>query len=158
MGGDEHAQRAWSAMSALLLSNEQHDRFHEVCAALDLPHPGALKLLLHLDGPTGPPTMGDVARMLNCDASYVTALVDALEEPGFAERRVSERDRRVKIIHLTPAGAAARQRAYDLLAAPSPRLARLTAAETETLAHLLEKLLDETEAGGSGQDAAGASA
>lgn len=136
---ESDAHRAWSSIAALFLSNEQHDRFHAVCADLDLPHPGALKLLLHL-GDTDPPTMGEVARLLNCDASYVTGLVDALEGPGLAERRVSERDRRVKTIHLTDAGVRAHQRAHDLLSVPPPRMARLTVSETKTLARLLEKL------------------
>ena len=141
MGVEDPAQRAWSAIATLFLSNEQHDRFHDVCRRLDLPHPGALKLLLLLDDPGEPPAMGDVARMLNCDASYVTTLVDALEAPGFAARQVSEHDRRVKTIHLTPAGRAARQRAHELLSMPPPRMERLTASETKTLARLLEKLV-----------------
>lgn len=124
----------------LFLSNEQHDRFHEVCAAVDLPHPGALKLLLHLDEEA--PAMGDLARVMRCDASYVTGLVDALEAPGLVERRVSPTDRRVKRIHLTEAGFSARQRAHELLAEPSTRMERLTAGETRTLADLLAKLVD----------------
>ncbi len=143
MGVEDPAQRVWSAIATLVVSNEQHGRFQDVCRQLDLPHPGALKLLLLLDDPSDPPAMGDVARLLNCDASYVTSLVDALEAPGFAERRTSERDRRVKTIHLTGAGMAARQRAHELLSVPPPRMDRLTARETETLARLLEKLVAE---------------
>ena len=46
--------------------------------------------------------MGDLARDLNCDRSYVTAIVDDLERAGLAERRVAPEDRRVKTIALTP--------------------------------------------------------
>ena len=136
---EEDAHRAWAIIAELFLSNEQHDRFHAACEEIGLPHPGALKLLLKLGEPE-PPTMGDVARLLNCDASYVTGLVDTLEEPGLAERRVSARDRRVKTIHLTDSGVQARQRVREILSVPPPRMGRLTAAETKTLARLLEKL------------------
>ena len=53
------------------------------------------KLLLRLDADS-PPPIRDVATLMGCDASYVTALVDALESPGFAERRAAPSDRRVK--------------------------------------------------------------
>jgi DNA-binding MarR family transcriptional regulator len=139
---DQAARRAWSSMSTMFLSNEQHDRVHEVCAALSLPHPGALKLLLHLDE-EDPPTMGGIARLMNCDASYVTALVDALEEPGLAERRVGDSDRRVKTVNLTGPGRSARTRAREMLSEPPTRMDRLTPDEIHTLANLLEKLTAE---------------
>jgi DNA-binding MarR family transcriptional regulator len=86
--------------------------------------------------------MGDIARSMNCDASYVTALVDALEQPGLAERQVAAHDRRVKTIHLTPDGHEANRRAHDMLAEPPPQMKRLDADETAQLARLLEKLTD----------------
>lgn len=133
------SRQAWSSIATLFLSNEQHDRFHSVCTEVGLPHPGALKLLLRL-GDSEVPTMGDVARLLSCDASYVTTLVDSIETLGLAERRVAPEDRRVKTIHLTDAGVRARTRAYELLTEPPPRMARLTGDETRTLARLLTKL------------------
>ena len=39
---------------------------------------------------------------MNCDASYITAMVDDLERAGYAERRAGPADRRVKTIALTP--------------------------------------------------------
>lgn len=137
----DDARRAWAALATILLSDEQHDRFIETCRALSLPHPGALKLLLQLDVGESP-TMGDAARQMNCDASYITALVDALEDRGLAVRRVDATDRRVKMVDLTESGRDAQAQALELLSEPSPRMNRLSAAETRTLARLLDKLAD----------------
>jgi DNA-binding MarR family transcriptional regulator len=134
----EHARAAWSCITHAFLSNELHDRFHEACASIGLPHPGALKLLLLLDA-DAPPPMRDIAALMGCDASYVTALVDALESPGFAERRAAPTDRRVKLVQLTSQGAAAREKALDILSDPPAGFERLSAAETKTLATLLAK-------------------
>jgi len=48
--------------------------------------------------------MGKVADVLHCDASNVTGIVDRLVARDFISRRESERDRREKILALTPAG------------------------------------------------------
>ncbi len=45
--------------------------------------------------------MGEMARGIGCDPSYITALVDDLDERGLARREPSPDDRRVKIIVLT---------------------------------------------------------
>lgn len=123
------------------LSQDIHERFHGACAATHLPHPGALKLLLLL-GAGDPPSQRTVAELLECDASYVTALVDSLEAPGYVERRAAPTDRRVKLIALTAEGEAAQAKAIDVLSEPPASFARLTAAETKQLARLLEKAID----------------
>ena len=124
------------------MSNELHDRFHEACGSIGLPHPGALKLLLMLDG-AEPPPMRAVASIMNCDASYVTALVDALEAPGYVERRPAPGDRRVKLIAVTPAGEAAREQAMDVLSQPPAGFEKLSAVEARELSRLLEKAIGE---------------
>ena len=48
--------------------------------------------------------MRDLAQAMNCDASYVTAVVDDLERAGYANRRTAPADRRVKTVVLTAAG------------------------------------------------------
>jgi DNA-binding MarR family transcriptional regulator len=45
--------------------------------------------------------MRSLAESLHCDASYMTDLVDKLEQRGMIERRSSAEDRRVKLIALT---------------------------------------------------------
>ena len=141
MGRDDDARTAWRTLADLFMSDEQHDRFHDACDAAGLPHPGALKLLLGLT-PDDPPAMRDLASRMKCDASWVTALVDALEVPGYATRAVSPTDRRVKLVALTPKGEAAKERALEVLATPPKAMETLTAAETRQLATLLKKLAE----------------
>ena len=43
-----------------------------------------------------------LAAQWRCDASYVTSLVDGLEQRGLVERRLHPTDRRAKTIALTP--------------------------------------------------------
>lgn len=142
MGRQDDARAAWGCITRTFLSNELHDRFHDACTAIGLPHPGALKLLLQLDA-EDPPPMRAVATLMNCDASYVTALVDALEGPGYVERRSSPGDRRVKLIALTGAGEVAREKALAVMSEPPAGFARLTAGEVKELAQLLAKATDD---------------
>lgn len=133
---EQDAREAWGCLMGLLFSKEVHDRFHDATAAAGLPHPSALKLLLHV-AEADAPSMRMLAELLRCDASWVTALVDVLEEAGHVERRVSPTDRRVKLVHATAAGQAALERAHATMAEPPPAMKRLSAAETKTLARLM---------------------
>jgi DNA-binding MarR family transcriptional regulator len=141
VGKDDDAKEAWRTVAELFLSDENHDRFHLAADAAGVAHPGALKLLLALEA-DDPPSMRELAESMRCDASWVTSLVDTLEEPGLAARVVSPTDRRVKRVQLTPAGEAAKVRAMDVLAHPPKVMERLTPAETRTLAAILRKLAD----------------
>jgi DNA-binding MarR family transcriptional regulator len=138
----ELAKQAWSSATQLFFGDEMHDRFHEAAREAGMPHPGALKALMGLDSDT-PRSMRAMAEDMGCDASYVTALVDALESRGYVERRVSPTDRRVKLVHVTKAGQSAQRRAEAVLHEPPKVLDRLTLAETKTLATLMAKLTDE---------------
>jgi DNA-binding MarR family transcriptional regulator len=141
---DERAElgrQAWSSAAQLFFGDEMHDRFHTATSEAGLPHPGALKALMGLD-PQLPRSMRAMAEDMGCDASYVTALVDALEERGYVERRISPHDRRVKLVHVTRAGQAAQARAEAVLHEPPKVLDRLTLAETKTFARLMAKLTD----------------
>lgn len=142
MGRDDDARAAWGCITRTFLSDEVHDRFHAACSSIGLPHPGALKLLLMLDA-EDPPPMRAVASLLKCDASYVTALVDALEEPGYVERRAAPGDRRVKLVALTSQGVAAREKALDVMSEPPAGFGKLTADEARQLARLLAKAATE---------------
>jgi MarR family transcriptional regulator, organic hydroperoxide resistance regulator len=66
-------------------------------------------------------------------------MVDRLEERSLIERRPDPRDRRVKLIALTPAGEKLRARALEMLYAPPAGFAALSADERATLARLLGK-------------------
>jgi DNA-binding MarR family transcriptional regulator len=85
--------------------------------------------------------MGDLAEHWGCDASYVTALADGLEERGLVERRPHPTDRRVKTIVLTSEGRARRDRALELLSEPPSAFASLDRTELRQLRDLLGKLV-----------------
>lgn len=139
MGRDDDARSAWRTVADLFLGDDNHDRFHRAAEAAGVAHPGALKLLLNLE-PDEPPSMRELAEAMRCDASWVTSLVDALEEPGLATRVVSPTDRRVKRVQVTEAGVVAKARAMDVLATPPKAMEKLSASEVRTLATILRKL------------------
>jgi DNA-binding MarR family transcriptional regulator len=85
----------------------------------------------------------DLAERLRCDPSNVTFLVDRLEERGLAERAADPRDRRVKAVRLTEAGALARSRLVAGTAA-APLLTGLTGTQKQQLTELLQASLANT--------------
>src|SRR5215510_8754092 len=97
------AGEAWRTLLSLMFDGQGHGRIPEVCRAAGVP-PSMVKTLMHLS-PDEPKPMRDLAEHFACDASYVTALVDDLEERGFAERRPHPSDRRIRTVVLTAAGA-----------------------------------------------------
>lgn len=139
---DADAREAWSCVTRLFMAPETHDSFHAACAEIGLPHPGSLKALLLLD-PDEPPSMREMADGLHCDASYITGLVDALEQLGYVEREVSATDRRVKLVQLTEEGRKARARAVEVMSDPPKGLTVLSAAQTRTLARLMAKVAED---------------
>ena len=52
--------------------------------------------------------MSELSSNLGCDASNATGIVDGLESKGLIERRAKSGDRRVKMLHLKPAGIVVR--------------------------------------------------
>ena len=132
---DQALVEAWSAVARPYL--DIRARWFDIAAEVGLT-PAGLDALLKLDADHAP-TMRGVAELLGCDASYVTAMVDDLEEAGYAARRTDIKDRRVRIIELTSAGRRARQHARDLLMAPPPELGNLSRSQQLTLARLLKQ-------------------
>jgi MarR family transcriptional regulator, organic hydroperoxide resistance regulator len=110
--------------------------------------PGVIKTLLRLSKHDGV-SMGDMARSIGCDPSYITALVDDLDARGLARREPAPDDRRVKIIVLTDAGRAVAAEVDEVLSVPPTAFAALAPAELRQLRDLLDKVLaatDEAEA------------
>jgi DNA-binding MarR family transcriptional regulator len=97
---------------------------------------GGLRALLAID-PEDPRPMRELARVLNCDASYVTGLVDDLERAGYAVRRPAATDRRVKTVALTAAGKRALRKAERSLMAPPEQLTALPPEAQRGLARAL---------------------
>jgi DNA-binding MarR family transcriptional regulator len=98
----------------------------------------ALKQLTY-DRPT---TMSELATMLGCDASNVTALVDKLESRGFVERRSADRDRRVKALIVTGAGHELQCRIAERMQVPPPAIGNLSQEDQEALCGIFTRALD----------------
>ena len=139
---EEHAEsaarEAWRCLAELWFNAENQDRFHRACEAADL-SPPQLKALLWLQ-PGTTPAMGELAESLRCDASWVTGIVDGLEQRGYAERQVLPSDRRVKVVAITELGEKAQDRALARLHEPPAALDVLNDDEQRTLAALLRKV------------------
>jgi DNA-binding MarR family transcriptional regulator len=88
-----------------------------------------------------PRPMHHFKKLFNCDASNITGIVDGLEEKGLAERCSDPKDRRLKMVRLSPAGKALRTSIMEQFAAhDSPLLSRLDARELKMFIALLEKI------------------
>ena len=130
----------WARMMTLFAA--ARDTMFSILArhGLTPPHGFAISML-H----AGPMRMSDMAARMTCDASYITAVVDRLEEVGLAVRRTSPTDRRVKEIALTAAGervAADVRRAMD---APPPAIDRLSPADLRALGRLMALVVPDDE-------------
>ncbi len=104
-------------------------------ADLGLTPPQAL--ILRLLGRPRP--MKELAATMLFDPSYVTALVDGLEERGLAERRPDPADRRIKLIATTSEGSIALQSLQQAISQSLPGIDALTDEERSQLAQLLTK-------------------
>jgi DNA-binding MarR family transcriptional regulator len=132
------AREAWSTLRDLLISGQGHDMFLGACSSIGLT-PGPAKALLRLhDEPQQ--SMRDLAQLLGCDASYITALTDVLEQRGFAERRAHPNDRRARVVVLTEEGERAASRLLEAMSVPPESFGVLSAAEQATLRDLLRKV------------------
>ena len=137
-GADPLLVATWHQLMGFVL--EQRFRWAEVAGELGITQAG-LRALLAID-PNQPQSMRELARALNCDPSYITAMIDDLERAGLATRQASAADRRVKTVGLTRRVAAALRTARDGLLSPPPQLAQLTRTEQQQLARLLQQGLN----------------
>ncbi|MCB1003094.1 MAG: MarR family transcriptional regulator [Acidimicrobiales bacterium] len=130
------ASSVWQRMFELFQSRK--DELLAISAEVGLT-PAHMHALLALD-PDAPKPMGSLAADWKCDASNVTFLADRLEEAGYVERRVSPTDRRVKILALTDAGHAARDRLRRRMSEPPDALLTLTVDQLAALDGVLAAL------------------
>jgi DNA-binding MarR family transcriptional regulator len=135
---DEAAQAITESVIQLFFSAENQGRFFAAAEDLGV-SPPTLKALLELT-PGEPMPMRDLAERWQCDASFVTVTCDGLEARGLIERRVADHDRRIKLVGLTPEGAAAQERARAEVYGPRAGFDALTAEEQVTLAGLLTRM------------------
>ncbi|MEV4412770.1 MarR family transcriptional regulator [Catellatospora sp. NPDC049609] len=117
-------------VNALSQSIERHTRRVAEQFGLTAPQAVALRELPE------PCTLRALSERMHCEASNATFVADRLEEMGLLERRPHPTDRRAKLLHLTPQGAAMRRKVIRQLGVDSP-LARLDDDEQELLRGLL---------------------
>ena len=133
-------EEAWRLLQELLMNGEMQSRMRTACEAIGGP-PSIVKTLFHL-APGDPVAMRDLADHFGCDASYITELVDGLEEQGLAVRQPHPSDRRVRTVVLTDKGAKARETAQQVMWQVPAVFNALTAAEQRQLRDLVRKLVD----------------
>jgi DNA-binding MarR family transcriptional regulator len=111
---------------------------NQVLATLGLT-PNDSRVLTSLDEHGGR-TLGSLAEEWRCDASTATWIVDRLEAKGLAERRPHPRDRRARLVVLTPAGAQTRAQLVAGIYTPPPELLKLKRSELALLREAVAKL------------------
>src|SRR5471032_786177 len=133
-----HSCEAWHLLVHFFFSQRAH--LPPLAAKLELSP--AQCHVLHLIEPGRPIPMGQLAETLACDASNVTGLVDRLESRGLVRRHLSDADRRVKVLDLTPTGSRLRTLLLDRMTAPPATLRRLSVREQRTLVRILTRLVE----------------
>jgi len=133
------AEEAFERVRRIAFEGEHVERMAALGVRMKL-SPGVIKTLMRLAKADGV-SMGDMARGIGCDPSYITALVDDLDERGLARREPAPYDRRVKIIVLTDAGRALAEEIDAIMSVPPAALAALSPQELRQLRDLLDKVL-----------------
>jgi DNA-binding MarR family transcriptional regulator len=88
-----------------------------------------------------PRPMKSFCTVFHCDASNVTGIIDGLEERSLVERQNDPKDRRVKVIRITPAGKRMQEQIIKRLDAENGFMFDpLTDTEATQLVHIIEKL------------------
>ena len=137
-GAHPVADEAWQLITRLFL--EQKERMSATASEMGLSIP-VVMAFTRLD-PADPRPMSELAESMRCDASYITSIVDRLEERGYVERRPAAHDRRVKELAVTEAGAAARHRAMAPLREAPESFRALSAGDQQALRDILRRALD----------------
>lgn len=86
--------------------------------------------------------MNFLCQSLHYDASTLTGIVDKLFSLQYVKREESPKDRRVKMLTLTPKGAEVCKKVFEEIPSHQPKgLASLTETQKQQLAKLLAKIL-----------------
>ncbi len=134
----ETAREAWEMIRELTHDPQVLGKLHTLAEEAGI-IPGAAKALKFLSR-SDPVPMRRLAADLNCDNSYITTIVDSLEQAGMARREPHPTDRRIKVIVLTDAGRRLAQLARETLGTPPKAFGALTAPEVSALRDLMRKL------------------
>ncbi|MGD0748471.1 MAG: MarR family transcriptional regulator [Acidimicrobiales bacterium] len=136
------AEEAFDRLRRVAFEGEHVERMAALGVRTKL-SPGVIKTLMRLSKADGV-SMGDMARGIGVDPSYITALVDDLDQRGLARREPAPDDRRVKIIVLTEAGRALAAQIDAVVSVPPVAFTALSQSELRQLRDLLDKVLAAT--------------
>ncbi len=139
----------WASLIELCLG--MRSWWSAVCEEFDLT-PSQGMALRSLD-PERPLAMSTLADALACDASNVTGIVDKLESRGLIARRGADHDRRIKMLCVTQAGRALRDRLIGRLLQPPAAVTSLPRGIKSRLTGILRNLLAEQTFSPSGEQA-----
>ena len=89
-----------------------------------------------------PRTMGKLAKLLHCDNSNVTGIVDNLEDKNLAVRFPSEVDRRIKVVELSVKGEVLRKRLMREMAKPPDWVRSLSEKDQTALRNILQRAVE----------------
>lgn len=128
-------REAWMLLFQLFRSQRREFAALETEIGLNM---AQAHLLKNIETPQGSP-MSELAEALFCDASYITGLVDKLENRGLVQRLPSPEDRRVKLIALTEAGIAARENFMNRLSRPPGFIETLPVEDKRALRDIFMK-------------------
>ncbi|MES1207335.1 MAG: MarR family transcriptional regulator [Pseudomonadota bacterium] len=137
----------WATLIELCLG--MRSWWSAVCEEFDLT-PSQGMALRNLD-PERPLAMSTLADALACDASNVTGIVDKLESRGLIARRGADHDRRIKMLCVTQAGRALRDRLIGRLLQPPAAVASLSREAKTSLTRILRNILAQQALGLSGE-------
>jgi DNA-binding MarR family transcriptional regulator len=131
----EAAREAWMLLFQLFRSQRREMTALKTELLLN---PAQVHLLFNLEPGQAVP-MSELAESLVLDASYITGLVDRMEERGLLQRQPSPSDRRVKLISLTPEGVATRQMVHERVSQPPPFIAGLSKEDVLALRDIFQR-------------------
>ena len=131
------APRLWIVLSRCHHAVSQIAERSVAEAGLGLSDFAALEALLH----KGPLTISEIQAKVLLASGSMTAAVDRLERKGLITRKTTPRDRRAKVLELTPEGKRGVEAAYQRHAAElEAAMAILNDTEKRQLLGLLKKL------------------
>jgi DNA-binding MarR family transcriptional regulator len=131
--GTRPASEAWVLLQRIAFS--QRPAFVAAAREFDL-LPQHVIALRSLERPI---PMSELARLLACDNSNVTGIIDRLEERGLVERRNAPHDRRVKLVALTPEGKRLKRGVEARMAEPPPPIEGLPREDQRALRDILRQ-------------------
>jgi len=136
------AEEAFDRLRRVAFEGEHVERMAALGVRTKL-SPGVIKTLMRLSKADGV-SMGDMARGIGVDPSYIHGARRRSRPAGLARREPAPDDRRVKIIVLTEAGRALAAQIDAVVSVPPVAFTALSQSELRQLRDLLDKVLAAT--------------